>query len=135
MGPSGSGVAMKLVVNALLGIGMQAIAESAALGEGLGLRRDLLLDVLAKTAVVAPAHVGKLASATRDDYTPQFPVRLMCKDFGLILREAKRLGISMPATQAAAAVNSEETASGREEDFSAVIRRMEQQLTSEPVSH
>ena len=33
LGPSGSGATMKLVVNTLLGIGMQAIAEAVALGE------------------------------------------------------------------------------------------------------
>src|ERR1035438_1333519 len=87
MGPSGSGVAMKLVVNGLLGVGMQAIAEAAALGSRLGLPRDLLLDTLAKTAVVAPAHAGKLATAQKNDYTPQFPIRLMHKDFGLIDRK------------------------------------------------
>lgn len=125
MGPGGSGVAMKLVVNTLLGLGMQAIAEAVALGGGLGLRRDLLFDTLAKTAVVAPAHAGKLVSAKRNDYTAQFPVRLMRKDFGLILTEAAILGLSMPATEAAAAINSEEAASGGEEDFSAVVRRME----------
>jgi 3-hydroxyisobutyrate dehydrogenase-like beta-hydroxyacid dehydrogenase len=125
MGPGGSGVAMKLVVNTLLGLGMQAIAEAVALGDGLGLPRDLLFDTLAKTAVVAQAHAGKLATAKRNDYTPQFPVRLMRKDFGLILAEAARLGISMPATEAASAINSEEAASGGEEDFSAVVRRME----------
>src|SRR6202008_3103461 len=79
MGPSGSGVAMKLVVNTLLGLGMQAIAESLALGSHLGLPRDILFDTLAKTAVIAPAHAGKLASGKRSDYTPQFPVRLMQK--------------------------------------------------------
>src|SRR5205085_4825252 len=63
MGPTGSGVAMKLVVNTLLGVGMQAIAEAVALGLRLDLPRDLLLDTLAKTTVVAPAHTGKLASA------------------------------------------------------------------------
>jgi 3-hydroxyisobutyrate dehydrogenase-like beta-hydroxyacid dehydrogenase len=125
MGPGGSGVAMKLVVNTLLGLGMQAIAEAVALGEGLSLPRELLFDTLAKTAVVAQAHAGKLATAKRNDYTPQFPVRLMRKDFGLILAEAARLGLSMPATEAAAAINSEEAASGGEEDFSAVVRRME----------
>ena len=125
MGASGSGVAMKLVVNTLLGLGMQAIAEAVALGDGLGLPRDLLFDTLAKTAVVAQAHAGKLATAKRNDYTPQFPVRLMRKDFGLILTEAARLGISMPATEAASAINSEEAVSGGEEDFSAVVRRME----------
>jgi 3-hydroxyisobutyrate dehydrogenase-like beta-hydroxyacid dehydrogenase len=127
MGPSGSGVAMKLVVNALLGVGMQAIAEAVALGSRLDLPRDLLLDTLAKTAVVAPAHLGKLATAKKHDYTPQFPVRLMHKDFGLVLDAAAQLGFSMPTTEAAAAVNSEEAESGIEEDFSAVIRRMEQQ--------
>jgi len=127
MGPSGSGVAMKLVVNALLGVGMQAIAEAVALGSRLDLPRDLLLDTLAKTAVVAPAHVGKLATAKKHDYSPQFPVRLMHKDFGLILAAATQLGLSMPATEAAAAINSEEAESGIEEDFSAVVRWMEQE--------
>jgi 3-hydroxyisobutyrate dehydrogenase-like beta-hydroxyacid dehydrogenase len=128
MGPSGAGVAMKLVVNTLLGVGMQTIAEAVALGSGLGLPRELLLDTLAKTAVVAPAHAGKLAAARRNDYTPQFPIRLMSKDFALILTAAAQVGLSLPATEAAAAVNSDEASSGGEEDFSAVIRRMEQQV-------
>jgi 3-hydroxyisobutyrate dehydrogenase len=127
MGASGSGVAMKLVVNTLLGVGMQAIAEALALGSRLDLPRDLLLDTLAKTAVVAPAHAGKLASAQKHDYAPQFPIRLMRKDFGLIVAAAARSGLSMPATEAAAAVNFAEAVRGSEEDFSAVIRRMEQQ--------
>jgi len=131
MGPGGSGVAMKLVVNELLGVGMQAVAEAVALGSKLDLPRDLLLDTLAKTAVVAAAHLGKLATAKKHDYSPQFPVRLMHKDFGLILGAAEQLGISMPATEAAAAINSAEAKSGIEEDFSAVIRRMEHQAGAE----
>lgn len=127
MGPGGSGVAMKLVVNTLLGVGMQAIAEAVALGEGLELNRDLLFDVLAKTAVVAPAHAGKLATAKVHNYAPQFPARLMRKDFGLILAAAANSHLAMPATEAAAVINDAEASSGREEDFSAIIRRMEQE--------
>jgi len=130
MGPSGSGVAMKLVVNTLLGTGMQAIAEAVALGAVLGLPRDLLFDTLAKTAVVSPVQAGKLATAKRHDYTPQFPLRLMHKDFGLALAAAARAGLSLPAAEAAAAVNAAETANG-EEDFSAVVRRMEQEVATE----
>ena len=125
MGPSGSGVAMKLVVNTLLGLGMQAVAEAAVLGQNLGLPRETLFETLAKTAVIAPALAGKLATARQNDYAPQFPVRLMSKDFGLILAAAARQGISMPATERAAAISSAEAALGGEEDFSAVIRRME----------
>jgi 3-hydroxyisobutyrate dehydrogenase-like beta-hydroxyacid dehydrogenase len=133
MGPSGSGVAMKLVVNALLGVGMQAIAEAVALGSRLDLPRDLLLDTLAKTAVVAPAHAGKLATAKTNDYAPQFPIRLMRKDFGLILAAAAQFGLWMPATEAASAINSAEAESGIEEDVSAVIRRMERSAEVEDV--
>jgi 3-hydroxyisobutyrate dehydrogenase-like beta-hydroxyacid dehydrogenase len=49
MGPGGSGVSMKLVVNTLLGVGMQAVAEALALGLTLDLPRDVLFDTLAKT--------------------------------------------------------------------------------------
>src|SRR5438874_10452755 len=45
MGPSGAGTTMKLVTNALLGVGMQALAEAIILGEKAGLNRDRLLDV------------------------------------------------------------------------------------------
>jgi 3-hydroxyisobutyrate dehydrogenase-like beta-hydroxyacid dehydrogenase len=126
MGPSGSGVAMKLVVNTLLGLGMQAIAEAVALGSKLGLPREALFDTLAKTAVVSPVQAAKLATAKRNDYAPQFPVRLMGKDFRLILAAAQQVELWMPATERAAAINAAEAAVGGEEDFSAVIRRMEQ---------
>jgi 3-hydroxyisobutyrate dehydrogenase-like beta-hydroxyacid dehydrogenase len=81
---------MKLVVSTLLGIGMQAIAEAVALGAKAGLDRHRLPDVLSQTAVVAPAHVEKLPRAMNGDYSPQFPLRLMKKDFWLILNPRRR---------------------------------------------
>src|SRR6267143_5966627 len=125
LGPSGSGATMKLVVNTLLGIGMQAIAEAVALGEKAGLDRNRLLDVLSQTAVVAPAHMGKLQRAMKSDYSPQFPIRLMNKDFGLILNLAAAVGARMPATGAAFEINARQLDEGAEQDFSAVILRME----------
>jgi 3-hydroxyisobutyrate dehydrogenase-like beta-hydroxyacid dehydrogenase len=107
----------KRVVNTLLGVGMQAIAEACALGEEEGLDRDQLLSVLAKTAVVASAHVGKLPRAARNDYSPQFPLRLMNKDLSLILETASTLNLALPATEAAFHVNSEALAFGPDQDF------------------
>jgi 3-hydroxyisobutyrate dehydrogenase-like beta-hydroxyacid dehydrogenase len=125
LGRSGSGATMKLVVNTLLGIGMQAIAEAVALGEKAGLDRNRLLNVLSETAVVAPAHVGKLERAMRRDYSPQFPIRLMNKDFGLILNLAAAVGARMPAAGAAFEINARQADEGAEQDFSAVILQME----------
>ena len=50
----------------------------------------------------------------------------MNKDFELILKVAAKERISMPATEAAFYVNSEESSGDDEKDFSAVLRRMEE---------
>ncbi len=134
LGPPGAGTTMKLVVNTLLGVGMQAIAEAVVLGESAGLNRKLLLEVLSHTAVVAPAHVGKLARIERNDYSPQFPLRLMNKDFQLILKTAAEENVPMPVTEAAFRVNAEELVPAEEQDFSAVLRRMEE-LARVAVTH
>jgi 3-hydroxyisobutyrate dehydrogenase-like beta-hydroxyacid dehydrogenase len=125
LGGPGSGTAMKLVVNTLLGVGMQAIAEAVVLGETAGLDRGRLLEVLSQTALIAPAHLGKLARVAINDYSPQFPLRLMNKDFQLILKAAAQQHLPMPATEAAFRINSAELAHNDEEDFSAVLRQME----------
>src|SRR5207253_2642477 len=125
LGGSGSGTAMKLVANTLLGVGMQAIAESVALGQKEGLDRHRLLEVLSHTAVIAPAHLGKLSRADRGDYSAQFAIGLMNKDFGLVLETAAAARVPMPATAAAFQMNVAEFSEGKEEDFSAVITLME----------
>jgi 3-hydroxyisobutyrate dehydrogenase-like beta-hydroxyacid dehydrogenase len=125
LGPSGSGTAMKLVVNTLLGVGMQTVAEAVALGQKAGLDRSLLLEVLAKTAVIAPALTGKLERVKNNDYTPQFPLQLMNKDFRLILESAAEMQVPMPATAAAFQVNSAGFGNEGSADFSIVVEFME----------
>jgi len=124
MGPSGSGAIMKLINNTLLGVGLQAIAEAATLGQKAGLERNHLLDVLAQTTVVAPAHKGKLKNAQRNEYEANFPLRLMHKDFGLALEMAADLRVPMPTTAVAQQLCAAELAKNEEEDFSATIRLM-----------
>ncbi len=126
LGPSGAGTTMKMVVNAILGAEMQAIAEAAAMGEKAGLSREILLQVLSQTAVIAPAHVGKLSRAARGDYNPQFPLPLMNKDFRLILQLAAEVQAAMPATSAAFQVNTEALSRHGDLDFSAVMAYMEE---------
>lgn len=125
LGPSGSGTTMKLVVNTLLGVGMQAIAEAVVLGQKAGLNRDRLFEVLSHTAVVAPAFIGKLTRVASNDYSSQFGLRLMNKDFRLILETAAEIHVPMPVTAAAFQINTAKAADSTEEDFSAVIRLAE----------
>ncbi|HWC16076.1 MAG TPA: NAD-binding protein [Terriglobales bacterium] len=81
---------------------------------------------MAKLAVVAPAHVGKLERARHGDYRSQFSLRLMNKDFHLILEKAAEVRALMPVTASAFEINAMESSAGTDEDFSAVIRTMEQ---------
>lgn len=100
VGPATAGIQMKLVVNLLLGINMEAIAEAVSFGEQIGLDRNVLLDVLPKTAVIAPAFSGKFSKIKTEDYSPQFPLHLMNKDLHLARNAATRSVAALPAASA-----------------------------------
>ena len=97
IGPGSSGVQMKLVVNLLLGLDMQGLAEAVSLGDHLQIDRNILLHVLSKTAVIAPAMAGKIAKIKDGDYSPEFPLRLMSKDMDLVMDAARESGAHLPA--------------------------------------
>jgi 3-hydroxyisobutyrate dehydrogenase-like beta-hydroxyacid dehydrogenase len=121
MGDGASGIQMKLVVNLLLGVGMQAVAEAVSLGEHLQLDRAVLLDVLSKTAVIPPALVGKFKKIESDDYSPQFPLRLMSKDMDLILETARAAGADLPAACAAKSILDANVEAKGDLDLSAIV--------------
>ncbi|MFZ0747541.1 MAG: NAD(P)-dependent oxidoreductase [Terracidiphilus sp.] len=120
MGPATAGIRMKLVVNLLLGINMEAIAEAVSLGEHLQLNRNVLLDVLPKTAVIAPAFAGKFSKIKSNDYSPQFPLHLMSKDLNLVQSVAGQLDAELPAGSATGRIFEEALADRGELDISAV---------------
>ena len=126
MGPSGMGTTMKLVVNTLLGLGMQALAEAIALGEKAGLKKDVLLDVLGQTAVLTPGQKSKLANVRREQYPTQFALSLQHKDLRLILNEADEVSVAMPATAVALQMYTAALTKGMDADFSIMIKFMEQ---------
>jgi 3-hydroxyisobutyrate dehydrogenase len=125
MGASGMGTTMKLVVNTLLGLGMQALAEAIALGEKAGLEKRLLLEVLGQTAVLTPGQKSKLENVKREEYPTNFALSLMHKDFSLVLGRAYDLSVSMPATAAAQQMYAAAMAKGMNEDFSIMVQFME----------
>ncbi len=120
LGSGSSGVQMKLVVNLLLGVEMQAIAEAVSLGEHLQLNRDVLLDVLSKTAVIAPAFLGKFQKIKNNDYSPEFPLRLMSKDMDLVMETAGAIGANLPAARVAQSVLTANLPSNGDLDLAAI---------------
>ena len=120
VGPGSSGIRMKLVVNLLLGVDMQAIAEAISLGQHLQIDRNVLLDVLSRTAVIPPALVGKFRKIKEDDYSPEFPLRLMSKDMDLVLEAARASGAELPAASVAQSVFASNLSANGDRDLSAI---------------
>ena len=120
IGPGSSGIRMKLVVNLLLGLDMEAIAEAVSLGEHLQIDRNVLLDVLSRTAVVAPAFAGKFRKIKDGDYSPEFPLRLASKDLDLVMDAAKASGADLPAAAVAQSVFASNVAASGDLDLSAI---------------
>jgi 3-hydroxyisobutyrate dehydrogenase len=121
IGPGSSGVRMKLIVNLLLGVGMQALAEAVSLGQHLQINGDVLLDVLSKTAVIPPAFLGKFTKIRNADYAPEFPLRLMSKDLNLALEAAGSLREDLPAATAAQQSFAGAASSDGDLDVSAIV--------------
>ncbi len=120
------GTTMKLVVNTLLGLGMQSLAEAIALGQKAGIERGLLLDVLGQTYVLSPSQRSKLENVRSDQFPTNFSLALMHKDLDLVIREAYDLSVAMPATAAAQQMAAAATAKGMDADFSIMIKFMEE---------
>ena len=75
--------------------------------------------------MIAPAHLGKLGRAAIDEYSPQFPLRLMNQNFGLILHLARIKDAHMAVTEAAYEASKPALPTEGDEDFSAMVRYME----------
>jgi 3-hydroxyisobutyrate dehydrogenase/glyoxylate/succinic semialdehyde reductase len=101
VGGHGMGTAMKMVVNVLLGNAMAAFAEAMALGQGLGISRDVLFDSLLGTPAVAPFLASKREKIESGNYQAEFPLRWQQKDLHLASVSAFESGVAMPVTNAA----------------------------------
>jgi 3-hydroxyisobutyrate dehydrogenase len=126
MGPAGNGSRMKLVVNTLLGLGVQALAESLTLGERMGISKNKLVEVLNNTVVVSPSQKIKMQNALSNNYDVAFSLSNMYKDFGLILDQAQKTFTPMPATAASLQVDAIGMSRKLDKDFSVVIKLLEE---------
>jgi 3-hydroxyisobutyrate dehydrogenase len=101
LGESGKGATAKLALNLLMGVEMQALAEAVVFGEKAGLDRSTLIRLIAASGYSAPVMKFKAGVMARRAFeNPDFRLKLMRKDLGLVLAETQRLGVPMPATAA-----------------------------------
>jgi len=122
-GEVGKGTSLKMVFNLLLGEAMAAFAEGLNLGESLGLSREMLLDILVGSPVVAPFIVGKKENIANSDYEAEFPLKWMQKDLELASESGYESNAPLPAGNVIKELFAMAKQQGMgEEDFSAIYQ-------------
>jgi 3-hydroxyisobutyrate dehydrogenase-like beta-hydroxyacid dehydrogenase len=123
LGPHGAGQTIKLAMNLILALQVDALAEALALVTGAGLQGEKLVEVLQSSMARSGVLDVKAPNLLKGEYLPSFPLRLMHKDLGLALDLANQLGVALPATAAARETyNYVKGASKEDLDYSAVMK-------------
>ena len=123
LGPTGSGALIKLINNFVCGVEAAAFAEAMNLVNAGGLDREKCIAVLGNSALASPLIKRMLTSMESNDFTPNFPLKLMTKDIGYAIKEAEASGVPLETAVPALEVFRRAVEKGLgEEDFSAVIK-------------
>ena len=123
LGPNGAGQTVKLGMNLLLALEIDAWAESLALVTKAGVPAERLIEVMQSSMGHARLLDVKTPLMLKDEYPASFPLRLMHKDLRLALELAREHGTRLPAAEAAyATYTAVKDASHDDPDFAAVAR-------------
>jgi len=121
LGPIGAGQTVKLAMNLLLDVQVEAFAEALALVTRAGVPGQSLFEVMQSSMGRSGVLDLKGANMLKGEYKPSFPLRLMHKDLGLALDLANLLGVPLPAAAASREVlNAVKGAMTEDVDFSAL---------------
>src|SRR6202795_529766 len=123
LGPHGAGQTIKLAMNLILALEVDALAEALALVTRAGIQGEKLVEVLQSSMARSGVLDIKAPNLLKGEYLASFPLRLMHKDLGLALDLANQLGVALPATAAARETyNYVKGASKEDLDYSAVMK-------------
>jgi|EP00927_Polykrikos_kofoidii_P060986 3-hydroxyisobutyrate dehydrogenase-like beta-hydroxyacid dehydrogenase len=92
----GAGSQMKIVVNMVMGIQLNAVGEGVALAEACGLPTDKLFDVLNLGAMASPLIKMKGSGMINKEFPPAFPLKHAQKDMRFAVQLGDEKGMALP---------------------------------------
>ena len=123
LGPNGAGQTIKLAMNLILALEVDALAEALALVTAAGLQGEKLVEVMQSSMARSGVLDIKSQNLLKGDYPPSFSLRLMHKDMRLALELAQQTHVELPATEAAFKTYSTVKEAAKEDlDYSAVMK-------------
>lgn len=124
VGGPGSGDAIKMVNNHLLGCNMAALAEALVLGVKCGLSVDTMKEIISQSSGASYALNAKLEKFIQaGKFDTGFAVDLQYKDLGLALEASRDERVPMPMGAAAVQIYEMARAQGQgREDMSSIVK-------------
>ena len=126
LGPNGAGQTVKLGMNLLLALQVDAFAEALALVTSAGVPAEKLMEVLQSSMARSGVLDVKAPMMVKGEFPASFPLRLMHKDVRLALELARDRGVTLPCARPRmrtySAVKKAADAANEDPDFSAVAR-------------
>jgi len=123
LGPTGAGQTVKLAMNLILALQVDALAEALALVATEGVPGERLIEVLQSSMARAGVLDVKAPFMLKNEFPASFPLRLMHKDMRLALELAKRHGLILPAAAASySTYDAVKKSSTDDPDYAAVAR-------------
>lgn len=130
VGQVGSGDAVKVINNLLLGVNMAALGEALVLGVKAGLDPEIMYDIIKVSSGRSYVVETKLPNfILKGNFDAGFAIDLQYKDLELAAATAKKMGMPLPVTTIAQQVFEMARAQGLgREDISAVIKVWENMM-------
>jgi len=126
LGDNGAGQTVKIAMNLILALQVQALCEALALVGSSGIPGQKLVEVMQASMARAPVLDVKAPLILERKFAPSFPLRLMHKDMGLALELGNQTGVPLPAAAAAREVYNKVLGAAKEDvDFAAIARYWE----------
>lgn len=125
-GPQGMGLHAKLTQNLILCNILQAFNEGMVLATKAGVDPELMLEILDNSAAKSGLISFKAPYVFKRDFAPNFSVKWMHKDIGLMLDSGKDLEVPLPLTALTRQLFQASISSGQgEEDICSTIKVLE----------
>ena len=122
VGETGAGESAKIGMNLMIATMFEGFAEALALTGKLGVPATKLIELIQSSMIRSGVTDYKASYVLKEDWSANFPLRLMLKDIHLMLEAARQEKIELPALQEIEKVYQKAVEAGHaNDDFAATV--------------
>jgi 3-hydroxyisobutyrate dehydrogenase-like beta-hydroxyacid dehydrogenase len=122
VGETGAGESAKIGMNLIIVTMFQGFAEALALTRKLGVPPEKLIELINSSMIRSGVLDYKASFVLNEDWTPNFPLRLMLKDIRLMLEAGQQNAVELPALKEVEKVYQKAVEAGHaDKDYAATV--------------